>query len=175
MKKPIKQLLRSLVLGSFGLVSGLYLQSQTFLLLDRRWYKPAIESDTVTHIHLSDGLFPIYKSDLDSLIFLTSKFKNLKDDGLARKFYYSENFKTERFEFEIENIKQTYGDGYEINLISKGPFGTPTLKLSDPRNSLPANEKVVRLFISYLNRIKKDLSKPPKDKRKNSRNNPLNN
>ncbi len=151
-----------------------YSSAQTFLLLDRRWYKPALETDTVTRENLSDGLFPIYRSDLDSLITLASKFKNLKNDGLTRKFYYSEDFKAQHFEFVIENIKRTYGDGYEINLISKGDFGQPILKLSDPRNNLPANEKVIRMFIHYLEKTKENLSKP-NGKKRNAKNNPLNN
>ena len=150
-------------------------RAQNYLLLDRRWYKPAIEADTVTRENLSDGLFPIDKRDIDTLVTLVSRFKNLKKDGLNRKFYYSEDFKTERFEITVENIKRTYGDGYEINLISKGPFGQLTLKLSDPRNNLPANEKVIRLFIEYLEKTKENLSKPHGNKRKNSKNNPLNN
>lgn len=149
-------------------------KAQTYLLLDRRWYKPAIEVDSVTRENLSNGLFPVYKEDLDTLITLLSKFKNLKTDGLTRKFYYSEDFKTERFEFAIENIKRTYGDGYEINLISKGTFGKPTLKLSDPRNNLPANEKVIKLFLAYLEKTKENISKPV-DKRRSAKNNPLNN
>lgn len=42
------------------------IKSQTYLLLDRRWYKPAIEIDTVTRENLSNGLFPIHKQDLDT-------------------------------------------------------------------------------------------------------------
>lgn len=150
-------------------------KAQTYLLLDRKWNKPAIESDTVTRTNLSDGFFPIYKQDIGTLLILVSKFRNLKNDGLNRKFYYSADFRTERFEFEIENIKRTYGDGYEINLISIGSFGRPTLKLSDPRNNLPENEKLIRVFISYLERTKKNMSKQPDDGKPNTRNNPFNN
>jgi hypothetical protein len=151
------------------------IRAQTYLLLDRKWHKPAIESDTVTRANLSDGLFPIYRQDIDTLLLLVSKFKNLKSDGLRRKFYYSPDFKTDRFEFEIENIKRTYGDGYEINLISIGSYGRPTLKLSDPRNNLPENERVIRAFISYLERTKKNMLKQSRDRKLNSKNNPFNN
>lgn len=150
-------------------------QSHAYLLLDRRWLKPAVETDTVTATNLSTGFFPIYTKDLDTLISLLSEFKNLKKDGLSRKFYYSEDFKTERIEFIIENIRRTYGDGYEINLISKGSFGQPTLKLADPRNNLPENEKTIRLFLSYLQATKDNLNKPIKSKKNNQRHNPLNN
>lgn len=156
-----------------SMTSSVY--GQRFLLLDRKWHKPAIEADTVTRDDLSDGLFPIYRQDLDTLLILVSRFKNLKNDGLNRKFYYSADFKTDRFEFEIENIKRTYGDGYEINLVSKGYFGQPTLKLADPRNNLPANERLIRIFISYLEKTKVNLLNPPTDKKFNKRGNSFNN
>ena len=147
--------------------------AQTFLLIDRRWYQPAIQTDTVSREQLTEGWFPIYKTDLDSLITLVFKLKNLREDGLKRKFYYSEDFKTSNLTFEIENIKRTYGDGYEINIVSIGPFGKNTLKLADPRLLLNENQKVVRSFLTYLYRIKKDLDKPVKDKKKNTKNNPM--
>ena len=94
---------------------------------------------------------------------------------MSRKFFYSEDFKTSHLLVTIENIKRTFGNGYEINLISDGPFGQNTLKLCDPRNNLPQNEKVVRLFLKYLIRTKHDLNKPVRDKKYNSKNNPLDN
>lgn len=146
---------------------------QTYAMLDRRWYKPAILSDSVTRNNLSEGLFPIYKVELDSLIVLTEKLKNLKEDGLSRKFFYSDDFKTNHIEFKIENIKRTYGDGYEINLTSFGSFGNVTIKLSDPRLNLPDNQKTIRAFLQYLKRIKADINKPIKDKKDNKKNNPF--
>lgn len=148
-------------------------KSQTYPLLDRRWYKPAILVDSVTRTNLSDGLYPIYKTELDTLIILVDKLKDLKKDGLNRNFFYSEDFKTEHMEFKIENIKRSYGDGYEINLISTGPYGSNTLKLSDPRQLLPDNQKVIRAFLIYLQRTKKDIDKPVKNKINNTKNNPL--
>ena len=147
--------------------------AQAYLLLDRRWYKPALLTNSVTRANLSDGWYPIFKNDLDSLIILVDKLKNLKKDGLNRKFFYSEDFKTAQLEFKIENIKRAYGDGYEINLISTGPHGSNTLKLSDPKLLLPENEKVIRAFLTYLKRTKKDIDKPIKDKKNNTSNNPF--
>jgi hypothetical protein len=135
------------------------LKSQTFLLLDRRWNKDAVFTDSVTRQNLSDGWYPIFQDELDTLIVLTDKLKNLKDDGMKRKFYYSEDFKTKNLEFVIENIKRAYGDGYEINLISSGPFGKNTVKLSDPRELLDVNQKVIRAFLAYLKRTQKNLTK----------------
>jgi hypothetical protein len=34
-------------------------KSQTYILLDRRWYKPAILVDSVTRTNLSDGWYPV--------------------------------------------------------------------------------------------------------------------
>jgi hypothetical protein len=140
--------------------------AQTFLLLDRKWSKKAVLVDSVTRENLSQGWYPIYKEDLDSLILLVDKLKNLKDDGMKRKFYYSEDFKTSNIEFVIENIKRTYGDGYEINLISSGPFGKTTFKLADSRELLNVNQKTVRAFLAYLERTKKNLDKLIVDKGK---------
>jgi len=130
-------------------------KSQKILLLDRKLQHLAKAVDTVTRQDLSDGLFPIFLQDLDSLILLTNKFYNLKEDGLNRKFYYSEDFKCANFSFTIENIKRTYGDGYDINLISNNILGSPILKLSDSREKLPANQRNLREFLSYLKLQKK--------------------
>jgi len=132
-------------------------KGQKFLLLDRKLQNISKAVDTVTRQNLSDGLFPIFRNDLDSLILLTEKFYNLKEDGLNRKFYYSEDFKCENFSFVIENIKRTYGDGYDINLITLNILGSSTLKLSDSREKLPANQKNIRDFLSYLKMQKKKL------------------
>lgn len=161
----------------FSLISvfmlyGYTTTAQTYALLDRRWYKPAIFTDSITRENLSEGLYPIYISDLDSLITLVDKFKNIKQDGFDRKFYYAEDFKTEHCIFKIENIKRAYGDGYEINLISTTPFGSNSLKISDPGTKLPQNQAIIRAFLSYLKLTKKNLENPKKNKRKNS-NNPL--
>lgn len=150
-----------------------FAKAQTYILFDRRWYKPAVLTDSVTRMNLSDGWFPIYKNELDSLITLVDKLKDLRKDGLDRKFFFSEDFKTIHLVFEIENIKRAYGDGYEINLISSGPFGSNTLKLSDPKLLLTDNQKVIRAFLSYLKRAKKDINKPVKGKKNNSKNNPF--
>jgi len=152
---------------------SLTVKSQTFLLLDRRWYKPAVVADSVTRQNLSDGWYPIYKSDLDSLLQFVDKLKDLTKDGLNRKYYHSDDFKTANIEFQIENIKRVYGDGYEINLKSNGPFGTVTIKLSEPRLLLPDNQKTIRNFLAYLKQTQKDIDKPDKKKKKNSKNNPL--
>ena len=134
-------------------------KSQTFVMLDRHWVKEALLTDSVTREDLSDGWYPVYKTELDSLIMLVEKLKNLKADGIKRKFYYSEDFKTNHLEFIIENIKRAYGDGYEINLITKGSFGQNTLKLSDPRLNLPENQSTIRFFLKYLLKTKKKLNK----------------
>ena len=145
-----------LIIASFLITAA---KSQKFLLLDRQLQQISKVVDTVTRKDLSDGLFPVYFKDLDSLILLTEKFYNLKDDGLNRKFYYSEDFKCENFSFVIENIKRTYGDGYDINLVSTNIIGSSTLKLSDSRERLPANQKNIRDFLSYLKTQKKKLLK----------------
>ena len=134
-------------------------KAQTFLLLDRRWYKAAVFTDSVTHQNLSDGWYPIYHEELDTLIMLVDRLKNLKEDGLKRKFYYSEDFKANHLKFVIENIKRAYGDGYEINLITSGPFGENTVKLSDSRELLDVDQKTIREFLAYLKRTHKNLAK----------------
>ncbi len=148
-----------ILLVNFLLCAYSFVNAQRFLLLDRRWDKQAVLTDSVTRQNLSDGWYPIYKEDLDTLIILVDRLKNLRDDGLKRKFYYSEDFKAPHLKLIIENIKRAYGDGYEINLTSSGPFGDNTVKLSDSRELLDVNQKTIRAFLSYLNRTKKNLGK----------------
>lgn len=152
--------MKSILTFSIGLlIFSIAAKSQTFVLLDRSWAKPVQIADTVTRDTLSSGWYPIYKTELDTLITLVEKLKNLRDDGLKRKFFYSEDFKTEHLEFVFENIKRAYGDGYEINLISKGSFGQNTLKLSDPRLNLLDNQATIRSFLKYLQKAKKEIAK----------------
>jgi hypothetical protein len=147
--------------------------SQTFALLDRRWEKPVIISDTITKEYLNQGLYPIYKEDLDTLIILVDKFKNLNKSGLNREFFNADNFKTEHFEFQVSSFKRAYGDSYDITLLSITPFSKTSLKLSDPTKLNPENQKVIRLFLQYLKQAKKDILKPAKKKKNNTKNNPL--
>lgn len=139
--------------------------AQTYALLDRRWYKDAIFTDTITKADLTDGWFPIYTSELDSLYTLINKFKNIRSDGVNRKFYYANDFKTEFCTFQIENIKRAYGDGYEINVVSNTPIGANTLKIADPDKKLTGNQDYIRALISYLNVTRKNLSDPKKRKK----------
>lgn len=138
------------------LTAGCY--AQNFLLLDRKWSRDAIVVDTVTRQNLSDGWYPIYRESLDTLIILVGRLKDLKNDGLSRKFYYSDDFNAPHLKFNIENIKRTYGDGYEINLVSFGTFGDATVKLSDSRELLDVNQKTIRSFLSYLKTTQKRLA-----------------
>lgn len=147
--------------------------SQEYLLLDRKWNKMPVLTDSVLKEYTKVGFYPIYTNELDSLINAINTFKDLKNDGLRRKFYDSESLKTEHLSFEIDNIRRAYGDGYEINLTSISPFGKYTLKLSDPRLNLPDNQSVIRNFLKYLNITKSNLESPEKRKKLNWTNNPL--
>jgi hypothetical protein len=145
--------------------------SQTYALLDRRWYKEVVLTDTITRQNLSDGWFPVYKQDIDSLIIMVSKLKYLRKDGLERKFYYAEDFKTEHNSFQIDNIKRSYGDGYEINMTTTTSLGSNTLKLADPKLTLIKNQELIRAFLDYLELTKKNIDNPKKKKK--GSNNPL--
>lgn len=147
---------------------------QTFALLDRRWIKPVILTDSIQKADLNQGLFPIYKADIDTLIELVSKFKNLNKSGLNREFFNADNFKTERFEFLISNFKRAYGDSYDITFVSITPGSKTILKLSDPSQLNPVNQQTVRFFLSYLKQAKKDLNKLDKKKKNNTKGNPYN-
>lgn len=148
---------------------------QTYALLDRRWLKPVILTDTIQKADLNQGLFPIYKTDIDTLIELVSKFKNLNKSGLNREFFNADNFKTEHFEFSISNFKRAYGDSYDISFVSNTPGSKTILKLSDPTKLNDTNQITIRLFLQYLKQAKKDLNKPNKKKNNNNKNNPFNN
>lgn len=155
-------------------LQGISAAGQTYALLDRRWIKPVILTDTIQKADLNQGLFPIYKSDIDTLIELVSSFKNLNKSGLNREFFNADNFKTEHFEFLISNFKRAYGDSYDITFISYTPCSKTILKLSDPDQLNPTNQQTVRFFLSYLKQAKKDLNKPEKKKKNNTKNNPYN-
>lgn len=141
------------------LSASIITSAQTYLLLDRHWKKPAILSDTVTKADLAAGLLPIYKADLDTLIMMALRFKNLNKSGLNREYFNGEEFKTARFEFVISNFKRAYGDSYDLLFISYAGGGKASLKLSDPTQLNPVNQIVVREFLAYLKSTRKKLSK----------------
>jgi hypothetical protein len=143
-------------------VLGIFVNSvnaQKYLLMDRHWGKPALLSDSITKADLSIGLLPIYKNDLDTLILLVERFKNLNKSGLNREYFNAEEFKTERFEFPVSNFKRAYGDSYDLAFISYAGGAKTTLKLSDPMKLNPVNQQVVREFLDYLKSTRKKLSK----------------
>lgn len=142
-----------------------FCDAQTYILLDRTWQKPAILTDTITKEHLNKGLYPIYKSDIDTLIILVGEFKNLNKSGLNRQFFNAENFKTDRFEFLISNFKRAYGDSYDVTMVSYTGSSKTILKLSDPTQLNPVNQQTVRQFLSYLKETKKLINKPAKKKK----------
>lgn len=133
--------------------------AQKYLLLDRYWEKPPFLSDTISKSDLSIGLLPIFARDLDTLILLVVRFKNLNKSGLNREYFNAEEFKTERFEFTISNFKRAYGDSYDLAFISYAGGTKATVKLSDPTQLNPVNQQVVREFLEYLKTTKKKFSK----------------
>ena len=133
--------------------------AQKYLLLDRYWEKPPFLSDTISKSDLSIGLLPIFARDLDTLILLVVRFKNLNKSGLNREYFNAEEFKTERFEFTISNFKRAYGDSYDFAFISYAGGTKATVKLSDPTQLNPVNQQVVREFLEYLKTTKKKFSK----------------
>jgi hypothetical protein len=135
------------------------LKCQPFILLDRKVHQKVTVTDTVTRQHLNAGYFPVYKSEFDSMILMIDKFRNLKDDGLERRFYNTADFKTSHITFQIESIRRVYWDSYDINMVSSGPFGQTVLKISDQKFSLNENERGIRGLLSYLKSRKKEIDK----------------
>lgn len=155
----MKCLLSQLIFVLFLITSVNAQLENRFMLLDRKAHQKVTLTDSVSKKHLSDGYFPVYAAEYDSLIILIDRFKNLRQDGLSRKFYSSEDFKTEHITFKIESIRRAYGDGYDINVISNGPFGQAILKIADSRNSLNENQHSINGLLSYLKSRKKEIDK----------------
>ena len=119
------------------------------MILDWVPHKKVFLTDSVEMEALSAGQFPIYKNEFDSLVLLIDKFDNIKEDGIKRKFYNQDEFKTAHLSFEIENIKRTYGDAYDISMISKGPWGKTVLKVSDSKFTLLTNQHNINGMRAY--------------------------
>lgn len=98
----MKKLLFSL-LFCFGVK---YVQCQTFILLDRKVHQHVTVTDTVTRQRLSDGYFPVYKAEYDSMVILIDKFTNLKDDGLSGNFIMQMILRPLILDFKSKALKE---------------------------------------------------------------------
>lgn len=131
----------------------LFASGQRFALLDKGMLKPIKYVDSVKKEDLKAGYFPIYKSDIDSILPSIKELTKINKAGLKRQLFeniYSGNSAI----FEITNIPMAYGDRYDISLISITDAGKFTLNISSSSMSNPDNQIRIKNLYNYLTKGK---------------------
>ncbi len=136
----------------------LFSQSK-FVLLNRSYYKDAVFVDSITKEYTSTGYFPIQANQLDSFLTLVGQFRKLFKQGMDRKYFNNDEFKTSSIIFDISTSTHTYADRYDIDIISFTGQGTYKMKLSDLGDSESTTDKYIEAFYDYLKKTIKQRDK----------------
>ena len=132
--------------------------SQNIILIDREFNWTSYLSDTVND-KIALEYFPIYKSELDSLIIKIEPLLKLTKMGL-NKIYLNENdYSFGHLRFKMQNVEGAYGDRYNISLISKIGSKEYLIHLNTAESSLSVNRQKIRSFLSYMKKIQNQISK----------------
>ena len=142
MKKIITLLLLIVSVSSFG--------QKKYTLLERGWHSEPLFTDTVTKENVKTGYWPVYTSDLDSLLQFVGTFRKLNKHGLKRTYFNNEDFKTANIFFDIANIRHAYGDMYNIDITSTIENGNYKLRLANEADGIYITQQFINDFYDYI-------------------------
>jgi hypothetical protein len=142
-------------------ISSKDLYSQKIALLDTKFKKPILYTDSVTANQVSAGLIPVLVKDFDTLY---SNLKYLEEVLNVRQRAKMQSFelKTSMTLITVSRIPKAYGDRYLINMQSKSGEIISSCTLSDADET---NKKTAQKISDFLNYIKTNNSffGPPKE------------
>ena len=78
--------------------------------------------------------------------------------GLNKTYINESDYATGHLSFKIQNIEGTYGDRYDITLISKIGSESYALRLNHPDWTLATNKQKIKNLIQYLKNIQQLIS-----------------
>jgi len=136
-----------------------------YTLLERGWHRDPVFTDTITKDNIKTGYWPVYTSDLDSLLKFVGIFRKLNKHSLKRTYFNNEDFKTVNISFDITNIRHAYGDLYNIDITSNTESGNYKLRLANETDGIYTTQSFINDFYDY---IKKTIKAREKLKKKNS-------
>jgi len=129
-------------------------KGQRFALLDRGWERPIRYVDTFTNADLKAGWYPIFKTEIDSMISIVDEFQTIFKKGMKRSNFNTMAWQSPSIEYEISNVQMAYGDRYDINIISNTGLSKVSMKLSNAINTNRVNQGLIKKFYYYLIRNK---------------------
>ncbi len=132
--------------------------SQKYLLIDRQLIWQSYLSDTITK-KIAVGYFPIYRSELDSLLNKIEPLWNIEKYAKARQFLDENEYSTGHIRFKISIGEGAYGAKYNVLLISQIDNDKLTLSLCDVNHDASSNRHDMQNFIKQLRKSKEALSK----------------
>ena len=130
--------------------------AQQIVLIDKQFTWQSYLCDSLTSEKI-DGFFPINALELDTLILKLEPLKNLTKFGLERKYIDETKFSSTTIKFKIKNVPSSYGDNYDIEIISCIQNFQFHLWLASSEWGASASTRTIKTFRKYLLRIKKQL------------------
>ena len=133
-----------------------------YTLLERGWHREPLFTDTITKENVKSGYWPVYISELDSLLKFVGTFKKLNKHSLNRTYFNNDDFKTTNITFDIANIRHAYGDMYNIDITSNVENGNYKLRLANEADGIYITQQFIRDFYDYIKKAIKLRDKPRK-------------
>ena len=133
-----------LICLTFANVAG-----QKFALIDRDFKKPILYTDSVTVSQVSNNLFPIKVTDLDSLIG-NLKFVQNELKGLQRAKFVSYKLSSGQTATKVVTVSKAYGDSYNVFLTTAAGLVVADYLLVDNRQLNKRGIKKIQEFIDYI-------------------------
>ncbi len=152
-----KSLLFLLLLSSLNVIG-----QKKYTLLERGWHREPLFTDSITKENIKTGYWPVYTSDLDSLLKYVGTFRKLNRHSLNRTYFSNDDFKTANLSFDITNIRHAYGDMYNIDITSSTENGTYKLRLANEADGIYTTQEFINDFYSYIKKAIKSRDKPKK-------------
>jgi hypothetical protein len=131
------------------------LDAQPYILLDKKFSKPIIQKDSITDEDLNNGLFPVDKNNLDSLIIVLNNLQQVIDPKKEREVINMAEYDLSNISFTIQTIKRAYGDRYDITIISTGKGYKVAMLLCSSDFSNSFNKQKLHDMVSYIESNKK--------------------
>ena len=141
----------------FGLLLYQTIFSQSYILIDRQLSWSSYLTDSVNQ-KISITYFPIFKNDLDTLIKKVELLGDISKLGLNKVFLDETNYSIPNLTFKINSVPGSYGDKYDILLISNIGEHKFTFRLSNPEEDAITNKRTLQNFLNNLRVTHKAIS-----------------
>ena len=142
--------MKQLITFLFLFLSITTFSQKKYTLLERGWHREPLFVDSISKENIKNGYWPVYTSDLDSLLKFVGTFRKLNKLGLNRTYFNNDDFKTANITFDITNIRHAYGDMYNIDITSNVGNANYKLRLANEADGIYITQDFIRDFYDYI-------------------------